>query len=173
MKQAYQVIERNDSRALAEFLSQDGQLLLPLLELIEKAELAVDELAGVFMTLGGPIAAPQRLGTTSQSSWRWGRMPTLRPTTVAIAIIAAIAGKSGGHCTRSVISCIHVRRDDGSKSKSKGMTGGSSSGSGCGSGHSSADASGSFGIWYSNAIVKWTRRQRSCGHCCQEGTRMD
>ena len=47
MKQAYQVIERNDSRALAEFLSQDGQLLLPLLELIEKAELAVDELIDV------------------------------------------------------------------------------------------------------------------------------
>ena len=43
MKQVYQVADRRDSRALAEFLSQDGQLLLPLLELIEQAELAVDE----------------------------------------------------------------------------------------------------------------------------------
>jgi len=47
VKQAYRVIERNDSRALAEFLSKDGQLFLPLLELIEKAELAVDELIDV------------------------------------------------------------------------------------------------------------------------------
>jgi transposase-like protein len=47
VKQAYQVIERNDSRALADFLSQDGQLLLPMLELISQAELAVDELIDV------------------------------------------------------------------------------------------------------------------------------
>lgn len=47
MKQVYQVADRRDSRALAEFLSQDGPLLLPLLELIEQAELAVDELIDV------------------------------------------------------------------------------------------------------------------------------
>jgi len=47
MKQAYQVIERKDSQALAEFLSKDGQLLLPMLELIEQAELAIDELIDV------------------------------------------------------------------------------------------------------------------------------
>jgi len=47
MKQGYQVADRRDSRALAEFLSKDGQLLLPLLELIGKAELAVDELIDV------------------------------------------------------------------------------------------------------------------------------
>lgn len=47
MKERYQVADRGDSRALAEFLSKDGQLLLPLLELIEKAEGAVDELIDV------------------------------------------------------------------------------------------------------------------------------
>jgi len=47
MRQAYQVVDRRDSRTLSEFLSKDGQLLLPLLELIEKAELAVDELIDV------------------------------------------------------------------------------------------------------------------------------
>lgn len=35
---------RGDSRKLTEFLSMEGQLLLPMLELIEKAEMAVDEL---------------------------------------------------------------------------------------------------------------------------------
>ena len=47
MKKDYQITSRSDRRALAEFLSQEGQLLLPMLELIEQAELAVDELIDV------------------------------------------------------------------------------------------------------------------------------
>ena len=47
MKAAYQIANRGDSRALAEFLSQEGQLLLPMLELITQAEMSVDELIDV------------------------------------------------------------------------------------------------------------------------------
>ena len=47
MKAAYQIADRKDSRALAPFLSGEGQLLLPMLELIEQAEMAVDELIDV------------------------------------------------------------------------------------------------------------------------------
>ena len=47
MKKDYQIASRSDRRALAEFLSQEGQLLLPMLKLIEQAELAVDELIDV------------------------------------------------------------------------------------------------------------------------------
>jgi putative transposase len=47
MKSAYQISDRRDSRALAEFLAKEGQLLLPMLGLIEHAELAVDELIDV------------------------------------------------------------------------------------------------------------------------------
>jgi len=47
MKKDYQVASRSDRRALAEFLSKEGQLLLPMLELVELAELAVDELIDV------------------------------------------------------------------------------------------------------------------------------
>jgi len=43
-KPNYQILDRNDSRKLAEYLSQDGQLLLPLLDLITNTEAAVDEL---------------------------------------------------------------------------------------------------------------------------------
>ena len=43
MKEAYQIIAESDSGALAEFLSKDGQLLLPMLELIQQAKMAVDE----------------------------------------------------------------------------------------------------------------------------------
>ena len=47
MKAAYQIADRKDSRALAQFLSGEGQTLLPMLELIEQAEMAVDELIDV------------------------------------------------------------------------------------------------------------------------------
>ncbi len=47
MKKSYQIVQGRDSRALAEFLAKEGQLLLPMLELIEGAELAVDELIDV------------------------------------------------------------------------------------------------------------------------------
>ena len=47
MKAAYQIADRKDSRALAQFLSGEGQSLLPMLELIEQAEMAVDELIDV------------------------------------------------------------------------------------------------------------------------------
>ena len=44
MKRAYQVIQRNDSRALGDFLAGEGSGLLPLVELIQRTEMAVDEL---------------------------------------------------------------------------------------------------------------------------------
>ena len=47
MKTEYQIADRKDSRALAQFLSGEGQALLPMLELIEQAEMAVDELIDV------------------------------------------------------------------------------------------------------------------------------
>ena len=46
-KKFYQVADKLDSRKIAEFLSKDGQLLLPFLELICNTEQAVDELIDV------------------------------------------------------------------------------------------------------------------------------
>lgn len=46
-QKAYQIIDRKESRKLAEFLSKEGQLLLPMLELITQTEMAVDELIDV------------------------------------------------------------------------------------------------------------------------------
>ena len=43
MKAAYQVADQADSRALAVFFSGKGSIQVPLSELIENAELAVDE----------------------------------------------------------------------------------------------------------------------------------
>jgi putative transposase len=47
MERTYEVTERTDKRAIAEFLRREGQLLLPLVELVERTELAIDEVIEV------------------------------------------------------------------------------------------------------------------------------
>ncbi|MFQ5696472.1 MAG: IS256 family transposase [Terriglobia bacterium] len=47
MQRRYHTIRKNDTRALAHFLTQNGQALLPMVELIEQSQLAVDELIDV------------------------------------------------------------------------------------------------------------------------------
>jgi transposase-like protein len=46
-KKLYKIASKNDSRKIAEFLSKDGQILLPFLDLICNTERAVDELIDV------------------------------------------------------------------------------------------------------------------------------
>ena len=46
-KKLYKIESKNDSRKIAEFLSKDGQLLLPFLDLICNTEQAIDELIDV------------------------------------------------------------------------------------------------------------------------------
>lgn len=43
----YQVIDRADSRQLTEFLAKEGQFLLPIVELVEQAQIAIDEVIDV------------------------------------------------------------------------------------------------------------------------------
>jgi hypothetical protein len=47
MEPSYQIVDRKDSQSFAKYLAQNGQLLLPLVELIEASRLAVDELIDV------------------------------------------------------------------------------------------------------------------------------
>jgi hypothetical protein len=59
----YQVVSRDDTGArvdseqLAQLLAKDGQLLLPMLDLIEHAECAIDDLIDV-MGRDGPPSKP-------------------------------------------------------------------------------------------------------------------
>ena len=80
MKAAYQIADRKDSRALAQFLSGEGQALLPMLELVEQAEMAVDELIDVagratieaVLTLSAQeLAGPKRPGKRTGGSIGW------------------------------------------------------------------------------------------------------
>jgi len=47
MKGTYEVTDRRDKHAIAEFLKREGQFLLPMVELIETAELAIDNVVEV------------------------------------------------------------------------------------------------------------------------------
>ncbi len=80
--QSYQIADKKDSRKIAEFLSKDGQLLLPLLELIYNTENAVDELidvAGkaaieaVLLLSAQQIAGPKEPGKTKDQMTWYGR----------------------------------------------------------------------------------------------------
>ena len=80
MRQTYQTVDRKDSRALAQFLSREGQALLPMLDLIEQAEMAVDELIDVagratieaVLTLSAQeLAGPKHPGKRSGGDIGW------------------------------------------------------------------------------------------------------
>ena len=85
MKRTYQTVDRKDSRALAQFLSREGQVLLPMLDLIEQAEMAVDELIDVagratieaVLTLSAQeLAGPKHPGKRASGDIGWhGEQP--------------------------------------------------------------------------------------------------
>jgi putative transposase len=79
MNRDYQIINKKNSKELAKFLSKEGQLLLPMLELIEQAEAAVDEVIDVVGRAGieailllsaRQVAGPQHKGKNT-GDIRW------------------------------------------------------------------------------------------------------
>jgi len=84
----YQIADKNDSRTLAEFLAKDGQGLLPMVELLCQAEMAVDELIDVagraaieaVLTLSAQqVAGPKHPGKAAgQITW-YGRQKATIP----------------------------------------------------------------------------------------------
>jgi transposase-like protein len=87
-KTTYQIAAKADSRKLTEFLCQEGQFLLPMVELITGAERAVDELIEVtgraaieaVLTLSAQdVAGPKHPGkATGEITW-YGRQQTTIP----------------------------------------------------------------------------------------------
>ena len=47
MRRTYEVAGPADKRAIGEFLKREGQFLLPMVELVERTELAIDEVIQV------------------------------------------------------------------------------------------------------------------------------
>ncbi len=80
----YQIADRGDTEQLRKFLAQDGQLLLPILELVERAEIALDEVIDVagratieaILTLSARQLAGEKHPGKSAGEVRWhGRQP--------------------------------------------------------------------------------------------------
>jgi len=76
----YQIVDKKDRRKLAEFLAGEGEVLLPLLGLIETAELGLNELIDVVGRAGieallqaaaGQIAGPKQPGRKRTGDVRW------------------------------------------------------------------------------------------------------
>ena len=72
-KKAYQISGQTDRRKIAEYLSKDGQLLPPLLELVCNTENAIDEVINVvgtaaveavLMLSAQEVAGPKHPGKT-------------------------------------------------------------------------------------------------------------
>src|SRR4030043_263117 len=84
----YQIISKTDSRKLTDFLSQEGQLLLPMVDLITQAQMAVDELIDVtgratieaVMTLSAQeLAGPKHPGKKAGDIRWYGRQEATIP----------------------------------------------------------------------------------------------
>ncbi len=84
----YQIADKTDSRKLTEFLCQEGQFLLPMVELITGAEMAVDALIEVtgraaieaVLTLSAQdIAGPKHPGKAAAEVTWYGRQKTTIP----------------------------------------------------------------------------------------------
>jgi len=84
----YQIADKTDRRKLTEFLCQDGQFLLPMVELITGAEMAVDELIEVagraaieaVLTLSAQeVAGPKHPGKAAGEVTWYGRQQTTIP----------------------------------------------------------------------------------------------
>ncbi len=86
MTERYQIVSTDDkdpsldSKALATFLAKDGQLLLPMLDLVEQAQCAIDELIdvmgratieAVLQMSAAQIAGPKQQGKRSDRNIAW------------------------------------------------------------------------------------------------------
>jgi len=84
----YQIADKTDSKKLTEFLCKEGQFLLPMVELITEAEMAVDELIEVtgraaieaVLTLSAQqVAGPKHPGKEAGEITWYGRQRTTIP----------------------------------------------------------------------------------------------
>jgi len=88
MQEEYQILSKKDSKELTKYLAQNGQMLLPILELIQNARTAVDEvidvvgrstLEAILLLSARQVAGPQHKGK-STGPIRWhGSQPGVIP----------------------------------------------------------------------------------------------
>ena len=118
MRKAYEVTSGTGRRAIAEFIKREGQFLLPMVELVEHTELAIDEVIQVMgratieavleMSAEG-VAGPKQSGKArAEGATVWfGRRPTCRTErSVSSALDSDTAAKARAARSR----CRRMRR---------------------------------------------------------------
>jgi len=110
VKRVYQIAERKDNRVLTDYLARHGQMLLPMVELIEQAQLAVDEfidvlgraaLEAVLELSAAQVAGPPHQGKAGGTVRRHGSQPgSVRLSTQKVRVrkprLRTKAGGAGG-----------------------------------------------------------------------------
>ncbi len=88
MEKDYQIINKKESKELAKFLAKEGQFLLPMLDLIEQAQSAVDEvidvvgrsaIEAILLLSAQQIAGPQHKGRNTGDILWHGRQKGVIP----------------------------------------------------------------------------------------------
>ena len=123
MGEVYQILGKKDSRELAEFLMANGQALLPMVELISEARLALDDFVGV---LGGAcleavlglsaqqVAGPKHPGKARGEVRYHGRQSgTVRLATQKVRVSKPrLRKKSGGKDAEVAIPAYEAMREN-------------------------------------------------------------
>jgi hypothetical protein len=103
----YQIADRGDTEQLRRFLAQDGQLLLPILALVESAEVALDEVIDVagratieaILTLSARKLAGEKQPGKAAGEVRWA-------SSAKSAILDLMNGPPGAKAIETQISQI-------------------------------------------------------------------
>ena len=87
-KSDYQIVSKKNSKELAKFLAKEGQFLLPMLELIEQAQTAVDEvidvvgrsaIEAILLLSAQQVAGPKQPGGAGGDILWYGRQKGIVP----------------------------------------------------------------------------------------------
>ena len=125
MKQVYQIASKKDSKQLASFLAKNGQALLPMVELIEQAQMAVDDfmdvlgraaLEAVLQLSAEQLAGPPHQGKVGGEIRRHGNQSgTVCLSTQKVRVSKPrLRKKSGGKGAEVPIPAYEAMQDDAS-----------------------------------------------------------
>jgi len=125
VKQVYQIASKKDSKELARFLTRNGQALLPMVELIEQAQMAVDDfidvlgraaLEAVLELSAGQLAGPPHQGKVGGEIRRHGNQSgTVCLSTQKVRVSKPrLRKKRGGKGAEVAIPAYEAMQDDAS-----------------------------------------------------------
>lgn len=123
MGELYQIVEKKDSKRLAEYLGRNGQALLPMVELIEQGQMVVEEfievlgraaLEAVLELSAQQVAGPPHQGKPGGEVRRHGKQSgSVRLSTQKVRVSRPrLRHKSGGEGAEVSVPAYHAMQSD-------------------------------------------------------------